>query len=132
MALLRDRFRRDRLLPIALPAMLVLGGAALADVRHAEVPEAIRGTWLPAGETCPGPAEKRILLSAKTYEEPGESCPVEWVEERAGTPGTIYSVHIRCGDTAASERNRIFWLKSAPLGVVGTSFQTLSDARLCK
>lgn len=113
-------------------AGLVTGGTAVADVRHSEVPESLRGTWIPATGSCPAPAGSGFVLTARSYAKGGETCSVEWVEERAATPGTMYSVHMRCGTTAASETNVMVWLKGPDTAATGTDFRDLADARICR
>lgn len=105
---------------------------AVADVRHSEVPESLRGTWIAATDSCPAPAGAGFVLTAKSYAKGGETCPIEWVEERAATPGTMYSVHMRCGTTAKSETNVMVWVKSPDSAATGSDFRNLTDARICR
>lgn len=117
---------------LALVAAVATTGKAVADVRHSEVPESLRGTWIAATGSCPAPAGSGFVLTAKSYAKGGETCPVEWVEERAATPGTMYSVHMRCGTTAKSETNVMVWVKGPDSAATGADFRNLTDARICR
>jgi hypothetical protein len=109
-----------------------VAGTAMADVRHAQVPTSAQGTWIPATESCPGQPAGRVVLSAQTYETADGVCNVDWVEERGGQPGVIYSVHMVCraasGDRPA---NAIVWIKAGDDGAVGPTFGSLVSYRRC-
>ncbi|RAI42290.1 hypothetical protein [Rhodoplanes roseus] len=122
-----------KILHMVVPALLALAGAAAADVRHTDVPDVLRGTWLPATETCPGPADAQLVLATQSYTRQGSTCRVDWVEERGATPGVIYSLHLRCGSaTGETETNVIAWLKSPGIAAVGPSFDKLTELRICR
>lgn len=122
---------------LALAGVALNGTAARADVRHAQVPEALRGSWAPAAEACPGSPAARLLVGAQTYQSADAACAVDWVEERGGTPGVIYSLHMRCGalgttpPATAATTNVILWLKAADDAAVGPGFDRLASYRRC-
>ncbi|NVO15018.1 MAG: hypothetical protein HXX10_13360 [Rhodoplanes sp.] len=113
-------------------ALSFVAGTAYADVRHAQVPTGAQGTWIPATDSCPGQAAGRIVLTAQTYEAADGPCTIDWVEERGGEPGAIYSVHMVCraasGDKPA---NMIVWIKAADDGAIGPNFGSLVSYRRC-
>lgn len=109
-----------------------VAGTALADVRHAQVPAGAQGTWVPATDSCPGQPPGRIVLTARTYEAADGPCNVDWVEERGGQPGVIYSVHMVCRAAAGDKpANMIVWLKAADDGAIGPTFGNLASYRRC-
>ncbi|MBI5114416.1 MAG: hypothetical protein HZA68_20825 [Rhodovulum sp.] len=132
----------------ALAIMLPATGAALADVRHTEVPIAAQGVFIPAPDSCPGRPEMVITVFPRGVVWRGRSCTLDWVEERAGTPGPIYSLHLRCpapgsGDaaaagaagspaTAATILNVVVWPKSTDTAAIGPDFTQLADYRRCR
>jgi len=132
----------------ALAIMLPATGAALADVRHTEVPIAAQGVFIPAPESCPGHADMTITVMARGAVWRGRSCTLDWVEERAGTPGPIYSLHLRCptpasgnpaaagaagsSATAATILNVVVWPKSTDTAAIGPDFTQLADYRRCR
>lgn len=115
-------------------ALSLVAGTASADVRHAQVPVGAQGRWAPATDSCPGQPAGRVVISAQTYETAAGPCDVDWVEERGGEPGVIYSVHMRCrapDAAAATSSNVIIWLKAADDSAIGPTFGNLASYRRC-
>ena len=71
-------------------ASVLLLGAALADVRHASVPEWLWGTWAPSAELCRDD-KSIIVMSEKSYMTSQANCTVQWLTETAAADGPIYS-----------------------------------------
>ncbi len=119
--------------------VLVIGGCwgspAFADVRRSNVPEAVRGTWAPSTDLC-SQQQKTVSLSATQYTDAQNTCEVRWVEERAGTPGTIYSAHMICraaGETAGSPKatNLVLWAKESGRVSIGAAMNALVVHERC-
>ena len=82
-------------LRLATAALCLPAFAAIADVRHATIPAALRGTWALNAQGC-SKSDSVIVLSEKRYSGPQGRCDVRWVIESAGERGTIYSARLQC------------------------------------
>lgn len=117
---------------IALGALLIAAycSPSLADdVRSPNVPEKLRGTWATSTDLC-SQQPKTLTLSDKHFADAQSACDVAWVQERAGTPGTIYSAHMLCraaGETSGppKQTNLLMWLRESGEVSIGPAFNAL-------
>lgn len=105
------------------------------DVRHPNVPAALHGTWATSTELC-SQQQKTVTLSDKRYTDGQSACEVSWVEERAASPGTIYSAHMLCrmtGDTAGTPKptNLVLWVREPGRVSIGPSLNELAVNSRC-
>jgi hypothetical protein len=119
---------------VALVSAL-LSSASLADtVRHLSVPERFWGTWAPSAELCHDD-KSTFVVSAKGYVTSQASCAIQWVTETAGADGPIYSAHMRCSSSHASEQttevNRIIVPNDRGELSAGPGFNDLTSYRRC-
>jgi hypothetical protein len=127
------------------PLMIALGVALIGacwssqsgadDVRHPNVPEPLRGTWAPGTGLC-AQQQKTVTLSEKRYTDAQRDCEVSWVQEKAGTPGTIYSAHMLCRTTpnaagAPKPTNLLLWLRESGRVSIGPAFDALVVNERC-
>jgi hypothetical protein len=91
---------------LAIIAAFVSHPAPSYVVRHAAVPEPLRGTWAATGEDCKN-ADKSTVISEKMYVDPDRSCSVLWVAETAAARGSTYSAHMQCSSPATGSQKSI-------------------------
>jgi hypothetical protein len=108
------------------------GLAAAHVVRHTAIPQDYQGTWATSAASC-GAEQGAIVLSAKTYVGPSGNCTVVYVDETAGTKGSIYSARLACSSAAAGAKkfaNLI--IRPDKDGIsVGPTFATLVSYQRC-
>jgi hypothetical protein len=124
----------------AAAALVIIAGitsqAALADiVRHATVPETLRGTWATSAEACQKAGKLVTVLSAKGYVSPDAHCAVDWLAETAGAQGPVYSAHLRCGKNASDAQETTANIVILPKGAnrlsIGADFSSLEVYQRC-
>jgi hypothetical protein len=108
--------------------------AAVADVRHPTIPEALWGSWAPGADDCKKGSKSLVVVAGKTYASSDGECTVAWVSETAGTQGSIYSARLAC-PTADGKRKSASDVLLVPKGTdqlsIGTHFRKLADYRRC-
>jgi hypothetical protein len=125
---------------LTLIAVLLAYAAAVADiVRHASVPDALRGTWAPSAEDCDRRDKDKdksvITLAAKSYDGADGSCAVAWVSETPSPQGPRYSARLQCkattGQEGASATNVLILPKDQNQVSMGPGFDSLKVYRRC-
>jgi hypothetical protein len=119
---------------LALIAAFVSHPAASYVVRHKEIPASLQGTWAATDEDC-RKADKSIMISDKTYNDPDRSCGVLWVAETAAARGSAYSAHMQCSSPAAGAQKSIddlvMMAKDANHLSMGPEFSKLKVVQRC-
>jgi hypothetical protein len=88
-------------------------GPASAEMRHPSFPEALRGVWARIGDQCGDDSTPRLIITEKRVTWPNGECAVDYVAERPGPRGAIYSGRGSCVDRA------------------GQTFETLAQYQRC-
>lgn len=82
--------------------------SAFADiVRHASIPQSLRGTWAANPDECSGAGTSTMILLANKYVGSEGSCVVDWVDETPGVYAPNYSAHLRCAGTGSQQKRTI-------------------------
>lgn len=123
---------------IALSGLMIVAccpAAFAGDVRHPNVPEALRGSWAATADVC-SQQQKIMTLSDKSYTDGQSACDVTWVEERAARPGTIYSAHMLCRPSAQTTGDRkptnlVMWVKDSSQVTMGPALNALTPRVRC-
>jgi len=127
------RWSRSAML-VALVAMWTSEPAS-ADVRHPSYPKRLQGTWSPSAEQCGTDSSSRIVIGEKRVVGPKVECAVEYVAERAGPRGPIYSGRGSCIDRAPPQNKSMMNLVIEPridgTTWIGTTFEKLQQYQLC-
>lgn len=80
-----------------LAVIVVLSSqSAVAVIRHASIPEPLRGSWALSADACNNQEKSAFVLSANAFTGSEGSCSVLWVSETASVRGPNYSVRLRC------------------------------------
>ena len=108
---------------------------ASADVRHPSFPEAFRGTWARIGDQCADESTPRLLITENRVTGPSGECTVDYVVERAGPRGAIFSGRGSCVDRARppkkSTLNLLIEPRSDGTTWIGQTFGALAQFHLC-
>jgi hypothetical protein len=106
-----------------------------ADVRHAGYPAQLQGVWAPSAEECGDGSTSRIVIREKRLVWPKAECEIDYVEERAGTRGPIFSGRGSCISREQPQtqdtKNLIVEPRNDGTTWMGTSFETLVQYHLC-
>jgi hypothetical protein len=125
-----------RLTPLAAFIPVVIAPhAAMADIkRHQVVPEAFRGAWVAAGQSCTKSDQPLLSITASAYTRADARCTVDWVGETAGRAGAIYSAHMRCStgeQPQPSVANLILISEENGMVSLGPDFKSLQSYQRC-
>ncbi|TGD99440.1 hypothetical protein [Methylobacterium nonmethylotrophicum] len=115
--------------------ILVAPHAATADIKRLKaVPEAFRGAWIAAGQSCTNGDQPPLSITASAYTRADARCTIDWVGETAGRTGSIYSAHMRCAtgeQPQPSIANLILISEENGMVSLGSDFQSLRSYQRC-
>ena len=124
-----------RIVPLISFIVVLTPCVAMAHVvRHTTFPDAYQGTWATEAASC-APDKGAIVISAKTYVAPGATCTVVYVDETAGTNGSIFAARLSCSsgtDKAAKKSFTNVIIRPDKDGMsVGPTFESLAAYQRC-
>jgi hypothetical protein len=112
-----------------------MGGPASADVRHPSFPDALRGVWVRMGDQCGDDKTPRLVIMEKSVTWPKGECAVDYVVERSGPRGAIFSGRGTCVDRAQppkkSAMNLVIEPRNDGTTWIGQTFEKLAQYQLC-
>jgi hypothetical protein len=108
---------------------------AVAVVRHASIPEPLRGSWALNADACKNEDKSAFVLSAKAFTGSEGSCSVLWVSETASERGPNYSARLQCTNQRSQKRSESNVIIRPNTGTnqisMGADFSSLETYQRC-
>jgi hypothetical protein len=123
--------------PLLLLAIVVAWSCdpASADVRHPGYPQNLQGVWAPQAGQCGADGTPSMVIKEKSVVGPKIECAVDYVIERAGPHGPIFSGRGSCAERAQAQKKSTMNLVVEPRNDgttwIGTTFDNLAQYQLC-
>ena len=100
---------------------------AIADVRHADYPRSLQGTWAPSEELCRGKDKSRVVISERRVVGAKVDCAIDYVVETPAPAGPFYSGHGTCFDREQPDKKSEMNLVVQPSGGARARFGSTLD-----
>jgi hypothetical protein len=125
-----------RIIFLALAGIVLASRAATADeIRRANLPAALIGTWAEKSEQCASKDKSNVIIEPVKYGDGSGSCAVRWVVQTPSAQGTNFAVHALCTSAADQTKTQIVDIIIRPQGsdraVMGRSFKDLKTYQRC-
>jgi hypothetical protein len=125
-----------RIIFLALAGIVLASRAATADeIRRANLPAALIGTWAEKSEQCASKDKSNVVIEPVKYGDGSGSCAVRWVVQTPSAQGTNFAVHALCTSAADQTKTQIVDIIIRPQGsdraAMGRSFKDLKTYQRC-